>query len=49
MAPFHPHFSRNLQTGASERTSSATRAAEVTIRHDAAYASRLVLPILPAP
>ena len=43
---FFPHFSRNLQTGASEITSSATRRAHVRIYHDAKHPSRIVLPIV---
>ncbi len=44
---FMPHFSRNLQTGLSEAASAATRPARLTIHHDAAHPSRLVLPVLP--
>jgi uncharacterized protein len=44
---FFPHFSRNLQTGESEITSSATRVAHVRIFHDAEHPSRIVLPIIP--
>jgi putative CocE/NonD family hydrolase len=44
---FFPHFSRNLQTGESEITSSATRIAHVRIFHDAEHSSRIVLPIIP--
>jgi predicted acyl esterase len=44
---FFPHFSRNLQTGKSEITSSATRIAHVRIYHDAKHPSRIVLPIIP--
>jgi putative CocE/NonD family hydrolase len=43
---FFPHFSRNLQTGASEITSSATHIAHVRIYHDAKHPSRIVLPIV---
>jgi len=50
---FAPHFSRNLQTGESEVTSSASRPATLRIHHDAARLSRIELPILadepPAP
>jgi len=42
---FFPHFSRNLHTGESETDSAAARAATITILHDAAHPSRLVLPI----
>jgi uncharacterized protein len=44
---FFPHFSRNLQTGESEVTTSRTQIAHIRIRHDAAHASRIVLPIIP--
>ncbi|HTR02676.1 MAG TPA: CocE/NonD family hydrolase C-terminal non-catalytic domain-containing protein, partial [Thermoanaerobaculia bacterium] len=44
---FMPHFSRNLQTGESETVSSKSRPATLTIHHDAAHASRIVLPVLP--
>ena len=44
---FFPHFSRNLQTGESEITASATRIAHVRIFHDAEHPSRIVLPIIP--
>jgi putative CocE/NonD family hydrolase len=42
---FDPHLSRNLQTGESETTSSASRAAKITIHHEAGAASRLILPV----
>jgi len=48
MAAFQPHFSLNLQTGESERTSSAMRKARITIRHDAQHPLRLTLPVSPA-
>ena len=44
---FMPHFSRNPQTGLSETTSAPMRPARLTIHHDAAHASRLVLPVVP--
>jgi putative CocE/NonD family hydrolase len=44
---FFPHFSRNLQTGAPETSSSATRPARIALHHSARYPSRLVLPVLP--
>ncbi len=44
---FFPHFSRNLQTGESEITSSRTRAARIRILHDPAHASRIRLPVIP--
>lgn len=48
MSSFMPHYAVNLQTGESEATSAATRTARVTIRHDAAHPSRIVLPVLKA-
>jgi putative CocE/NonD family hydrolase len=47
LGAFLPHFSLNLQTGESERTSKAVQKARITIRHDAEYASRLILPVAP--
>jgi uncharacterized protein len=44
---FFPHFSRNLQTGKSEITSSATRPAPVRVYHDAKHPSKIALPIIP--
>jgi putative CocE/NonD family hydrolase len=44
---FFPHFSRNLQTGESEMTSSAMCVAHVRIYHDAAHRSRIDLPVIP--
>jgi uncharacterized protein len=41
---FFPHFSRNLHSGALETETSDARTAVVTIHHDAARPSRLVLP-----
>jgi putative CocE/NonD family hydrolase len=46
-AAFSPHFSRNLQTGESEITSSETQLCHVRIYHDAGRSSRIVLPIIP--
>lgn len=46
MAAFMPHFSRNLQTGDLEMTSSAMRAATLTVHHGGRSASRLLLPVL---
>jgi putative CocE/NonD family hydrolase len=43
---FAPHLSRNLQTGALEMASTASRAAKITVRHDRKFASRIVLPVL---
>ncbi len=47
MGAFLPHFSLNGQTGESERTSAALSPARITIRHDAQYASHLILPVVP--
>jgi uncharacterized protein len=44
---FFPDFSRNLQTGESEITSSAARVAHVHIHHDREHASRIILPVIP--
>jgi len=46
-AAFFPHFSRNLQTGESEMTSSAMLIAHVRIYHDADHRSRIELPVIP--
>jgi hypothetical protein len=45
-AAFSPHFSRNLQTGESEITSSQTQLGHIRIYHDAEHSSRIVLPII---
>jgi hypothetical protein len=42
-----PHFSRNLQTGSSEITSSRTFPCKVRIYHSERHASRIVLPVIP--
>ena len=42
-----PHFSRNLQTGESEITSSRTQLGHIRIYHDAEHPSRIVLPVIP--
>ncbi len=47
MGAFLPHFSLNLQTGESERTSAAARRARITILHSPAQPSRLILPVMP--
>lgn len=47
MGAFLPHFSLNPQTGESERTSAALRPARITIRHEAAHPSRLILMVAP--
>lgn len=44
---FFPHFSRNLQTGKSEMTSSEMRTGHIRIYSEAGHASRIVLPVLP--
>ena len=44
---FFPHFSRNLQTGKSEATSSETRVGHIRIYSDAQHASRILLPVIP--
>ena len=44
-ASFFPNFSRNPQTGGSERTSARFQKARVTIYSDREHPSRLVLPI----
>jgi putative CocE/NonD family hydrolase len=44
---FFPHFSRNLQTGKPEATSSEVRVAHIRIYNDADHASRLILPVVP--
>jgi len=46
---FFPDFSRNLQSGDSEVTSSKIHKATIRIHHDPAHASRLVLPIVASP
>jgi len=43
---FFPDFSRNLQSGESEVTSSKMEKATIRIYHDPAHASRVVLPIV---
>jgi uncharacterized protein len=44
---FFPHFSRNLQSGESEMTSSAMRPARVRIYHDPDHRSHIELPVIP--
>jgi len=44
---FFPRFSRNLQTGKSEATSSQTHVAHIRIYNDAEDPSRLILPLIP--
>ena len=44
---FFPHFSRNLQSGESEVTASASCIAHIRIHHDKDHASRIILPAIP--
>jgi uncharacterized protein len=44
---FFPHFSRNLQTGESEITTARAQIDHIRIYHDAAHASRIILPVVP--
>ena len=46
---FFPDFSRNLQSGESEVTSSKFLKATIRIHHDPTHASRIVLPIVASP
>ncbi len=46
MASFAPNMSRNLHTGKLETESAETAVARITVHTGAAYASRLVLPIV---
>jgi uncharacterized protein len=43
---FFPQFVRNLQTGESEMTSSATRIGHIRVYHDASHASSITLPVV---
>ena len=43
---FFPHFSRNLQTGKLEMTTSESRIAHVRVYHDRAHPSQVVLPVV---
>jgi uncharacterized protein len=43
---FFPHFSRNLQTGKSEATSSEIRIGHIRIYNGADRASRIMLPVV---
>jgi putative CocE/NonD family hydrolase len=43
---FFPDFSRNLQTGASEIVSAASRPDRISVHHSARHSSRLVLPVV---
>jgi putative CocE/NonD family hydrolase len=44
---FFPHFSRNLQTGRSEISSSGPSPCMIRILHNKKYPSRIVLPVIP--
>ena len=44
---FFPHFSRNLQTGESEITSSKTKISHIRIYHDKDHPSTVTVPIVP--
>jgi uncharacterized protein len=44
---FFPHFSRNVQTGKSEITSSQVRTGHIRIYSEAEHASRIILPVVP--
>jgi putative CocE/NonD family hydrolase len=44
---FWPHFSRNLQTGKSEITSSEMRLGHIRIHHERGHASRIIIPVVP--
>jgi putative CocE/NonD family hydrolase len=46
---FFPHFSRNLQSGESEVTSSRMCPAHIRIYHEPDHPSRIELPIIPIP
>jgi putative CocE/NonD family hydrolase len=43
---FWPHFSRNLQTGKSEISSSETRLGHIRIHHEREHASRIIVPVV---
>jgi uncharacterized protein len=44
---FFPQFARNLQTGESEMTSSATRLGHIRVYHNTSQASSITLPVVP--
>jgi putative CocE/NonD family hydrolase len=44
---FFPHFSRNLQTGKSEITTSEMRVGHIRVYDDVGHASQIVLPVIP--
>jgi putative CocE/NonD family hydrolase len=43
---FFPHFSRNLQTGKSEITTSEMRAGHIRVHNGTGHASRIILPVM---
>lgn len=43
---FFPHFSRNLQTGASEATTKETAPCKIRVFHDKEHPSQIVLPVI---
>lgn len=43
---FHPHFSRNLQTGAFEGETARMRRAKISILQSKTHPSRIILPVL---
>jgi uncharacterized protein len=45
-ASFDPHLSRNLQTGQSEVSSTASRAAQISVHHGASQGSAIALPLI---
>jgi len=47
-ASWFPIYSRNLQTGELESTSSAAQAATISIHHDLDHQSKIVIPVIPA-
>jgi putative CocE/NonD family hydrolase len=44
-----PKYTRNLNTGANNQTSTVIRVAQQTIYHDAAHPSHVLLPVVPRP
>jgi uncharacterized protein len=46
-ASWFPIYSRNLQTGALESTSSAAQTATISIHHDLEHQSKVVIPVIP--
>lgn len=44
---FHPDFTRNLQTGESQITSSRMQAGRIRVHHDAKHPSQILLPLIP--